>query len=78
MSETATRNLGTAALEKTISDDKKWVRTLPPVLVLLEKPGRCESLAKEPGRPGKEKTEPDQPKSPGGRPRKIQISKETL
>jgi hypothetical protein len=55
------------------SDDKKWIHTLPSVLILLEKLGLSESLIKESkkvGRPKKEKTEPEKPKRPRGRPRK--------
>ncbi|NBK24567.1 MAG: transposase [Spirochaetia bacterium] len=55
------------------SGDKKWVHTLPSVLVLLEKLGLSEPLVKESkkvGRPKKEKAEPEKPKRPRGRPRK--------
>ena len=59
--------------DKPRSADKKWVHTLPSVLVLLEKLGLSEPLIKESkkvGRPKKEKTEPEKPKKPRGRPRK--------
>ena len=58
---------------KPRSADKKWVHTLPFVLVLLEKLGLSEPLIKESrkvGRPKKEKTGPEKPKRPRGRPRK--------
>ena len=57
--------------EKPRSGDKKWVHTLPSVLVLLEKLGLSEPLIKESkkvGRTKKEKTGPEQPKRPRGRP----------
>jgi hypothetical protein len=59
--------------DKPRSADKKWVHTLPSVLVLLEKLGLSEPLIKESrkvGRPKKAKTEPEKPKRPRGRPRK--------
>jgi len=58
------------------SNDKKWVHTLPSVLVLLEKLGLSEPLIKESkkrGRPKKERTEPEKPKRPRGRPRKDSV-----
>jgi transposase len=59
--------------ENPRSGDKKWVHTLPSVLVLLEKLGLSEPLIKESrkvGRPKKAKAGPEKTKRPRGRPRK--------
>jgi len=59
------------------SDDKKWVHTLPFVMLLLEKLGLSKPIIKESrkvGRPKKEKPEQEKPKRPRGRPKKISES----
>jgi len=59
------------------SDDKKWVHTLPSVMLLLEKLGLSKPIIKESrkvGRPKKEKLEQEKPKRPRGRPKKISES----
>jgi len=56
-----------------MSGDKKWVHTLPSVLILLEKLGLSEPIIKERrkrGRPKKLKNTFEKPKRPRGRPRK--------
>jgi hypothetical protein len=61
------------SMESPRSCDKKWVHTLPSVLLLLEKLGLSEPLIKEPkkrGRPKKVRTTPEKPKRPRGRPKK--------
>ncbi|MDY0288040.1 MAG: hypothetical protein RBR15_04355 [Sphaerochaeta sp.] len=62
-----------SSTDKPRSADRKWVHTLSSVLILLEKLGLSEPLIQESrkvGRPKKEKTGPEKPKRPRGRPRK--------
>jgi len=60
------------------SYDKKWIHTLPSVFVLLEKLGLSEPIEKNQkkrGRPKSAVPNPEIPKRPRGRPRKMTVTK---